>query len=225
MPQLDALTATVAALKRVDLIPDVLPDSFHPSALFSVVYPTRTESGTPSGGKEAVLATELAREDTLEEPIINFSPTVIAIESPICTEPPASVLAGSFSEEATFTLVMADPDAPSRSDPKYRQFRHWVITGLKYPPLSLEGATNLTAIKAKPSTTPYRAPGPPPGSGVHRYTFLLFEEPAGGYTIPPDAPEWGSALEERRSWNAVKFGEQYGLKLIGANYFIVRSKE
>jgi len=33
------------------------------------------------------------------------------------------------------------------------------ITGLKAPAETSESATNLTAIKTKPSTTPYRGPG------------------------------------------------------------------
>lgn len=50
--------------------------------------------------------------------------------------------------------------------------------------------------------------------------FLLFEEPEGGVNIPQGAVEYGVKLEERRSWNPVKFAEQYGLKLVGANFFL-----
>jgi hypothetical protein len=50
--------------------------------------------------------------------------------------------------------------------------------------------------------------------------FLLFEEPEGGVTVPPGAVEYGSQLAERRSWNTMKFADQYGLKLVGANFFL-----
>lgn len=50
--------------------------------------------------------------------------------------------------------------------------------------------------------------------------FLLFEEPKGGVTIPQGAVEYGKKLEERRSWNAMKFAKEYGLKLVGANFFL-----
>ncbi|KAF8654632.1 hypothetical protein AX16_003513 [Volvariella volvacea WC 439] len=203
MTSADPLHSVVAALQREQIIPDVVPEDFSPSTLFSVIYPT---------GKEVVLSpVELMREDTLDEPEINFTPLVVPSE------------AQDTSDEVTYTLVMTDPDAPSRAEPKYRQFRHWVITGLKSPARGTSEVANLTAIKTKPSTTPYRPPGPPPGSGVHRYVFLLFEEPARGVVIPEDAPEHGAALEQRRSWNAVKFGQTYGLKLVGANFFLVRS--
>ena len=43
--------------------------------------------------------------------------------------------------------------------------------------------------------------------------------------MPHDAPEYGSALEERRSWDPIAFAEKHGLKLAGANYFLVTSPE
>ncbi len=57
--------------------------------------------------------------------------------------------------------------------------------------------------------------------------FLLFQEPVGSepFTIPQGAPEYGAALEERRSWNPIAFAEKHNLKLVGANYFLVRSAE
>ncbi|KAF9045780.1 PEBP-like protein, partial [Hymenopellis radicata] len=197
----DPLSAVVVALQREQIIPDVIPGPFTPSVLFSITYPT---------GIEALLSSELTREDTLDEPEINFTPM-------------QNVLGAT--EEPTYTLVMTDPDAPSRAEPKYRQFRHWVITGLKSPALGSSETANLVAVKTKPSTTPYRPPGPPPGTGYHRYTFILFEEPAGGLTIPEGAVEHGAELEQRRKWSAFEFGKKYGLTLVGANYFLVKSKD
>ena len=55
--------------------------------------------------------------------------------------------------------------------------------------------------------------------------FLLFEEPIGGYKITAAAPEHGAELEQRRSWNAVVFGEKYGLKLVGADFFLLRAAD
>ncbi|KAG6890530.1 hypothetical protein C0995_007732 [Termitomyces sp. Mi166 len=179
----------VSVLQREDVIPDVVPPDFLPTIFFTVVWPN---------GKEATLGNFLTREDTLEEPQIHVSPS--------------SSLEAST---ASYTLVMTDPDAPSRADPKYRQFRHWVVTGLKIPPI----AESSLIVKTQPSTTPYRPPGPPPG------TFLLFEEPESGFVVPPGAPEYGAGLEERRSWNAVDFGNRHGLKLVGVNLFLVQAAE
>ncbi|KAG5350117.1 hypothetical protein C0989_012625 [Termitomyces sp. Mn162] len=195
----------VSVLQKEKVIPDVVPADFIPTIFFTIVWPD---------GKEATLGNFLTREDTLEEPRIHV------IHMP-------SVEAST----ASYTLVMTDPDAPSRADPKYRQFRHWVvrktfhlklcfksltilqITGLRIPPVT----ESSLVVKTQPSTTPYRPPGPPPG------TFLLFEEPESGFVVPPGAPEYGIALEERRSWNAVDFGNRYGLKLVGVNLFLVQA--
>ncbi|KAG6809658.1 hypothetical protein H0H93_015632, partial [Arthromyces matolae] len=132
----------VAVLQKEDVIPEVVPEDLHfaPLISFKIAW---------SNGKQANLGNFLTRDDTLEEPEIYF------------TSPSSS------SHTASYTLVMTDPDAPSRKEPKYRQFRHWVITGLKVPTQGAESSEPL--IKTKASTTPYRPPGPPPGSEVHRY--------------------------------------------------------
>ncbi|KAL0959011.1 hypothetical protein HGRIS_014323 [Hohenbuehelia grisea] len=207
MSPLDPMSAVTSSLVAAKLIPDILPESYNfiPTILFSAVWPN---------GSEAILGNELARDAMLEEPDIVITP----MGTPDAT-------AQDGSEETTYTLVMLDPDAPSRADPKFKEFRHWVITGLKSPAGTSIETKNLVALKTKPSATSYRPPGPPPGSGLHRYTFLLFEEPAGGFTLPSDAPEHHSELEARRSWTGYKFGENHGLKLVGANYVLVRSTE
>ncbi|PFH47277.1 hypothetical protein AMATHDRAFT_77273 [Amanita thiersii Skay4041] len=211
---MDPLSSIVTALQRSQIIPDVIPaihpptGTFQPSVLFSIIWPN---------GREAVLSAspvELTQEDTVDEPDINFTPMILS---------DISAASQSADTEPTYTLVMTDPDAPSREEPLFREFRHWVITGIKSAPDSSSKVANLNAIKTKPSTTPYRPPGPRPGSGIHRYTFLLFEEPAGGITIPQGEPEYGSALEERRSWDAMAFARKYNLKLVGANFFLLRS--
>ena len=33
-----------------------------------------------------------------------------------------------LGKDASYTLVMTDPDAPSRDDPKFGPFRHWVVS-------------------------------------------------------------------------------------------------
>ena len=53
--------------------------------------------------------------------------------------------------------------------------------------------------------------------------FLLFEEPVGGYEIPAGAPEYGAGLGQRIRWDAVAFGKKYGLKLMGADFFLLRA--
>lgn len=85
MASLDPISAVVSALKREEIIPDVLPEEFTPSVLFSIVYPN---------GPEALLSSELAPADTQEEPDINFTPLNLSGESK------------SEDEEPTYTLVL-----------------------------------------------------------------------------------------------------------------------
>ncbi|KAI0696588.1 PEBP-like protein [Cytidiella melzeri] len=200
----DPVSGVAEALRREQLIPDVLPESFVPSMLFSVVYP---------GSEEVMLGNELLVSDTEEEPQISFAPMSMPAEQ-----------ADSDGDEVAYTLAMFDPDVPTRADPQFKTFRHWVITGLKSPAATTSITTASTAaLKTQPAITPYRPPGPRPASGVHRYTFLLFQEPLSKpLSIPEDAPEHHSdTLESRRHWDALAFGEKYGLKLVGANFMLI----
>jgi phosphatidylethanolamine-binding protein (PEBP) family uncharacterized protein len=139
------------SLHKSQIIPNVIPEHFFPSLPISILYKHPITIGA-----------HLNREDTLDEPDIAFTST-------------------DATSTTTYTLVMTDPDAPSRDDPKFGQFRHWVVRlCLLFPnsPSSfhvcvqitgLVPATNHKAIKTKPSTTTYYPPGPPPGTGLHRY--------------------------------------------------------
>ena len=49
---------------------------------------------------------------------------------------------------------------------------------------------------------------------------LLFQEPEGGISIPASAIEHDGNEKARAKWNAMEFAENYGLKLIGSNYFM-----
>lgn len=111
MPLVDPLSDIAASLKKHEIIPDVVPDTFHPALLFSVVWPN---------GKKSTYGHELTKEDTTAEPSVYFTPMAVPDTS-------GNLVSGTATTEVTYTLVLTDPDAPSRADPKYRQFRHWVV--------------------------------------------------------------------------------------------------
>ena len=109
---LDPLSAVVSALKREQVIPDVLPDSFSPTLLFSIVYPS---------GREVLLGNEFPLEETKDEPKVSFTPMTGAWEQ------------NEDTREVGYTLAMLDPDVPSRAEPEFKSFRHWVVsTSLLY---------------------------------------------------------------------------------------------
>lgn len=73
------------------------------------------------------------------------------------------------AEKGTYyTLIMVDPDAPSRANHPFREVRHWLVMNI------LE-----SAVENGDQVSEYRGSGPPKGTGLHRYIFLVFKQPNG----------------------------------------------
>jgi hypothetical protein len=64
-----------------------------------------------------------------------------------------------------YTLIMTDPDAPSRAEPKLREWHHWLVVNIPGNKVS-EGEVK----------SGYVGSGPPPGTGLHRYVFLVYKQ-------------------------------------------------
>jgi hypothetical protein len=109
MSLVDTLTLLLTEHK---VIPDIILDpSFSPSVLISIQWPN---------GTKANLGNTLTINDTLDEPKLLFTPLSVPDNAGL-------IVSDSEIAEITYTLVLIDPDAPSNADPKYRQFRHWVV--------------------------------------------------------------------------------------------------
>jgi len=65
-----------------------------------------------------------------------------------------------------YVLCMTDPDAPSRADPKFREWHHWLVGNIKGNDLSTGEVLS-----------DYVGSGPPEGTGLHRYVFLVYQQP------------------------------------------------
>lgn len=108
------LANVVSTLTAAHLIPDVLPPSFVPTHLLSLLYPSA----------EVLLGNALAPADAADEPLVSFAPLGV---------PAATADAGGEQREGdgegdvAYTLAMVDPDAPTRANPEFRSFRHWVV--------------------------------------------------------------------------------------------------
>lgn len=62
-------------------------------------------------------------------------------------------------------LFFPDPDAPSRKEPTYREWHHWLVGNI--PGNNVDQGDVLSA---------YIGSGPPPDTGLHRYVFLVYKQ-------------------------------------------------
>lgn len=105
------------------------------------------------------------------------------------------------------TLILTDPDAPSRENPTVGDVKHWLVA-------NIPGSD----VQKGDVITPYRGSGAPKGTGLHRYTFLAFKQnaPIGADEIR----DLRASSEKRLKWNAQKFAETYKLGTpVAGNFF------
>ncbi|KAF4335027.1 carboxypeptidase Y inhibitor [Fusarium beomiforme] len=95
-----------------------------------------------------------------------------------------------LSKHVTYAIVLTDPDAPSRDDPKWSEFCHWIAT-------STHLKSSTTSKHHLKDIIEYKPPAPPPKTGKHRYVFFTFIA-ANGTTSklhlskPEERKHWGS---------------------------------
>ncbi|CAG8810403.1 20400_t:CDS:2, partial [Racocetra persica] len=151
-------------------------DKFKPEAVLDIKY----------GKKKVEFGNEFTVEEVQQAPNVSF------------------VLDKSdYDNKCQYTLIMTDPDAPSRKNPTLREFLHWIVGNIP---------SNGKLSEATQSDD-YIGPAPPSQTGFHRYVFLLYRQPVPHIEYPQ--------LNEsaRPGFKTRQFAEQYGLKLISANYF------
>uniref|UniRef100_A0A8C8SRI0 Phosphatidylethanolamine binding protein 1 n=1 Tax=Pelusios castaneus TaxID=367368 RepID=A0A8C8SRI0_9SAUR len=78
---------------------------------------------------------------------------------------PTSVEWDGCDPQKLYTLVLTDPDAPSRKDPKFREWHHFLVVNMKGNDIS-SGCV----------LSDYVGSGPPKGTGLHRYVWLVYEQ-------------------------------------------------
>ncbi|XP_047114748.1 protein D3-like isoform X1 [Schistocerca piceifrons] len=101
-------------------------------------------------------------------------------------------------EGAFYTLCMTDPDAPSRKDPKNREWHHWLV-------VNIPGSN----IGAGETLSEYVGSGPPKGSGLHRYCFLLYKQP--GKLTFDEKRLTNRSGEHRGKFSIRNFAKKHGL--------------
>ncbi|EDW76435.1 uncharacterized protein Dwil_GK14662 [Drosophila willistoni] len=97
-----------------------------------------------------------------------------------------------------YTLCMTDPDAPSRKDPKFREWHHWLVGNI--PGNKIDKGEVLSA---------YIGSGPPEGTGLHRYVFLIYEQKCELKFDEKRLPN--NSGDDRGGFKIAKFAEKYNL--------------
>lgn len=68
-------------------------------------------------------------------------------------------------EDQFYSILMTDPDAPSRKEPKFKEWYHWGVINI--PGNDISKGEEIAA---------YVGAGPPKETGKHRYVFLIFKQ-------------------------------------------------
>ncbi|EFA03302.1 protein D2 [Tribolium castaneum] len=109
--------------------------------------------------------------------------------------------------DAFYTLCMTDPDAPSRKDPKFREWHHWLVVNI--PGDSIEKGEVLSG---------YIGSGPPKGSGLHRYVFVNYKQKGKISCNEKRLPS--NSGDGRGKFSIKKFAEKYQLgEPLAGNFF------
>ena len=104
-----------------------------------------------------------------------------------------------------YTLIMTDPDAPTRENPTLGEVKHWLVVNI--PGSDLSQGEEIAA---------YRGSGPPKGTGLHRYIFLAYKQQDRLEIDEPRVPQFSA--ENRLNWSAKAFAEKHSLQLVAGNF-------
>jgi phosphatidylethanolamine-binding protein (PEBP) family uncharacterized protein len=188
----------MAEFKQHHVVPDVI-DTW-PNEVCKVHYSSKGSKG------EVNLGTELDVKDTQGQPKVWWN-----------TDKPSS----------KYTLMMLDPDAPSRDKPIYRNWLHWLVVnipGLDSSDSREKHADHIELHKNGHTLCGYMGPAPPIGSGLHRYVFLVFKQ-SGDFDI--SKLDKCTEMDQHKNFIPGDWMKKNGLseELIAANFFLCEKKE
>lgn len=173
----------LTALHREKIIGDYLKAGWQPAVELKVSFPSAAYDLNKVG-------LTLSPAETAQQPELSFE----------------------ADADKLYTLVMVDKDAPSRENPKFGFWRHWIrvnVEGNKVADTGFE-------------VSPYIGPGPPPKTGLHRYVFLVYQQEGG--RIEHDF--WGNDGMDGKCFDFQAWAEQHKLgEPLAAWYFQSQNDE
>ncbi|KAI0775962.1 phosphatidylethanolamine-binding protein [Trametes elegans] len=186
------VSEVVQAFDSAKVVPDVLP-SFNPTGLLSVVFLDNTTGTSVS----VTPGLNLTREQNALLPLVFLTSNDTSLA------------------QETFVLAMVDPDAPTPQNPSAAQIRHLLAPGLR---TNGSLATGASLVNTTPAISNFLRPSPPAGSDPHRYTLLLFVQPANFTTV---APKFVNASTPINNFNISLFAQEVGLgSPVAGNFFL-----
>ncbi|KAL5285390.1 PEBP1.2 family protein [Megaselia abdita] len=109
-------------------------------------------------------------------------------------------------EGSLYTLLMTDPDAPSKQNKMWGEARHWLVVNIPGNDVS-KGQTVIE----------YVGSGPPKDTGLHRYIFFVFKQKE---TIKTDVFIDKDNLEDRLRTKTRDLIKEYNLEEpVAGNFF------
>ncbi|KAK3905395.1 phosphatidylethanolamine-binding protein 4 [Staphylotrichum tortipilum] len=131
--------------------------------------------------------------------------------------------ATNITAQTRFLIYLLDADAPSRSTPTARNLRHYLAgnytrAGTNSTILPTAQRLSIQSAQLRPFTQ-FTNPSPEPDTGVHRFIYALYVQPArfnnaGFESVGMEA--------EPRNWNLSRWRTQLGLgPAIGATFFTI----
>lgn len=104
----------------------------------------------------------------------------------------------------SLVIVITDPDAPSRDDPKWSEFCHWIAVGplvtadcpISDEQTQIHGCCSSVSLGPLEDVVSYTPPAPPEKTGKHRYVILALA-PVNGtseklhLSKPKERKRWG----------------------------------
>ncbi|CAG9769314.1 unnamed protein product [Ceutorhynchus assimilis] len=107
-----------------------------------------------------------------------------------------------------YTLVFTDPDNRHRDEPYY-EWHHWLVGNI--PGRNVAQGEVLSAFIGS---------GPPQGTGIHRYVFMVYKQPG---KIQFDEPRLKRAVDGRGNFFLTKFAEKYNLgQPVAGNFYLAQ---
>ncbi|KAI5635703.1 phosphatidylethanolamine-binding protein domain-containing protein [Phthorimaea operculella] len=108
---------------------------------------------------------------------------------------------------AFYTLIFTDPDNYDGPEPVYREWHHWLVVNI--PGDNVSAGEHLS---------PYIGSGPPKGTGLHRYVYILYKQPG---KLSFDEPRLtNKSVDGRAGFSTKKFAEKYNLGVpVAGNFY------